>query len=85
MDFGFDEFDMFTNLLEKDTKYMKKMFKGMGANYRTGGGRRKKNPRGGPGNMDDLLNLFMMPGMMSMGMGMNMGGKPSKKKNNKKK
>ena len=82
--FDIDDFDDFTDMLGQDTKFMKQMFKGLGSNYRMGGGggRRRKNQRGGggPGNMEDLLTMFMMPGMMGMGMG---PGKPQKKKNKK--
>jgi hypothetical protein len=83
MKFDFDHFDAFADLLETDTKFMKKGFGGfggLGSSYRTGGGKRRKNPRGGAGGMEDLLTMFMMPGMMSMGMGMKMGNKNKKKK-----
>ena len=39
-----DDIDLFTEMLEKDTKFMKKMFSGLGSGYRVrgGGAKRKK-------------------------------------------
>ena len=43
---GFDEFEedfeAFTEMLETDTKFMKKMFGGLGKGYRMGGGGKRR-------------------------------------------
>ena len=86
------DFDEFTEFLESDTKFMRKMRRDMGKNARVRGKRRKGGAVGGGassggihmnigGDMEDMLNFFMMPGMMGMGMG---GGKKNKKKGKKK-
>ena len=95
MDGGFDEF---TEFLESDTKFMRKMMRDLGKNARMRGKRRKGGAIGGGasaggihmnlgGDIDDMLNFFMMPGMsMGMGMGMPFPGKAkTKTKKSKKK
>ena len=86
---GFDEF---TEFLESDTKFMRKMMRDLGKNARMRGKRRKGGAVGGGasagginmgGDIDEMLNFFMMPGMA---MGMSFGGpKPKKSKSTKKK
>ena len=90
------DFDEFTTFLESDTKFMRKMMRDLGKNARTRGKRRKGGAVGGGasagglnmnigGDIDEMLNFFMMPGM---GMGMpfgGMGAKPKAKKPKKKK
>ena len=79
---GFDEF---TEFLETDTKFMRKMMRDLGKNARVRGKRRKGGAVGGGasagsinmgGDLDDMLNFFMMPGMA---MGMSFGGPKPKK------
>ena len=93
------DFDEFTTFLESDTKFMRKMMRDLGKNARTRGKRRKGGAVGGGasagginmnigGDIDDMLNFFMMPGMAMGGMGMPFGGtgaKPKAKKPKKKK
>ncbi len=89
---GFDEF---TEFLESDTKFMRKMMKDLGKNARMRGKRRKGGAVGGGassggmninmgGDIDDMLNFFMMPGM-AMGMSFGTGKGKSKPKKSKKK
>ena len=77
---GGDDVDDFMEFLSSDSKYMRKMFRDLGKGARVGarGGKRGKKGQSGP-DMDDLLTMFMMPGM-AMGMGMGMGMKMPKKK-----
>jgi hypothetical protein len=86
--FSFDDnedFDEFSEYLEGDSKFMKKMMKEMGANVRVRGKRRKQpkgamggNPMGG---MDDIMSFLMNPGMgMGMGMGMSFVNQKAPKK-----
>ena len=93
------DFDEFTTFLESDTKFMRKMMRDLGKNARTRGKRRKGGAVGGGasagginmnigGDLDEMLNFFMMPGMAMGGMGMpfgGMGAKPKAKKPKKKK
>ena len=80
---GGDDFDDFMEFLESDTKFMRGMFRDLGKNARLGKGKRagRKVGKGGP-DMDDIMTMFMMPGMMGMGMGMgmNLGGTKKNKK-----
>ena len=93
------DFDEFTTFLESDTKFMRNMMRDLGKNARTRGKRRKGGAVGGGasaggihmnigGDIDEMLNFFMMPGMAMGGMGMpfgGMGAKPKAKKPKKKK
>lgn len=60
----FLDIDMFADMLETDTKYMKKVFKNLGSSYRNRGKRRKQAK--GSNKMDDIMTMLMMPEMMGM-------------------
>lgn len=74
----FSDFDAFAEVLETDTRFMKKVAKGLGSNYRNVG-KRRKQPKGGASHFDDIFSFLMMPGMMKGAKG-NKKGKTSKKK-----
>ena len=93
----FDDFDEFIKILEGDSKGFKNMFRGLGKNYRTKGGRArghkasKKSNRKEEEMMEEMMAMMMMGDMMGMAAGMDsdddilLGKKPKKPKKKSKK
>ena len=72
------DIDSFSEYLESDTKMFRKIFRDLGRNMRLPGVKRSKQSKKGgknidDGNVEEMISMFMMPGMM--GMGLNLGGK----------
>mmetsp|Transcript_39316 Transcript_39316/g.29033 ORF Transcript_39316/g.29033 Transcript_39316/m.29033 type:complete len:93 (+) Transcript_39316:254-532(+) len=65
----FRDLEDMESFLQMDDKLMNKVFRDLGASYRTRGKRRKQGKRAKDRDMEEMMTMFMMPGM---GLGMNL-------------